>query len=98
MTKITEFFKSAKARLSVMMTLAVCAMVGMACATEGGGSTPSTDATMSTITTSTIEELTTVQQALLNLISEILPVALVVMGSVLVVTLGIRLFRRFTSA
>lgn len=99
MTKITELFKSAKARLSIMMTLAVCAMVGMACAT-GGGETPPADttATMDTIMTSTITELTTVQQALLDLISQILPVALVVMGSVLVVTLGIRLFRRFTSA
>lgn len=96
--KIVEFLRSAKARLSVMMTLAVCGMVGAACATGGTDPAPSTDATMETIADSTIETLTTVQQALLNLISEVLPVALVVMGSVLVVTLGIRLFRRFTSA
>lgn len=52
-------------------------------------------ATMDTIVTDTVTSLTTVQQALLNMISQILPIALVVMGSALVVTLGIRLFRRF---
>lgn len=97
-TKVAEFLRSVKGRLLVMATLAVCSMVGMACATGGTDPAPSTDATMTTIADSTIETLTTVQQALLNLISEVLPVALVVMGSVLVVTLGIRLFRRFTSA
>lgn len=88
-----ELLCSEKLRFSVMMTLAIVAITGAAFATGG-----ETNATMDTITTTTVNQLTTVQQALLNLISEILPVALVVMGSVLVVTLGIRLFRRFTSA
>lgn len=91
---MVELLKSARLRFSIMMTLAIVAITGAAFAT--GGETP--DATMASITTATVNQLTTVQQALLNLISEILPVALVVMGSVLVVTLGIRLFRRFTSA
>lgn len=87
-----ELLRSAKLRFSIMLTLAVVAITGAAFATG------ETNATMDTITTTTVTQLTTVQQALLNLISQILPVALVVMGSVLVVTLGIRLFRRFTSA
>lgn len=91
---MVKLLKSAKLRFSIMMTLAIVAITGAAFAT--GSETP--DATMASITTTTVNQLTTVQQALLNLISEILPVALVVMGSVLVVTLGIRLFRRFTSA
>lgn len=88
-----ELLRSAKLRFSIMLTLAVVAITGAAFATDSNA-----DATMDTITTTTVNQLTTVQQALLNLISQILPVALVVMGSVLVVTLGIRLFRRFTSA
>lgn len=90
MSKIKEFLRSKSAKLSACMTLAVLAVMGGAFASEGG-----TAATMDTIRTSTVTQLTTVQQALLGLIQDILPVALVVMGSVLVVTLGIRLFRRF---
>lgn len=89
--KLFGGLKSRSMKLGVMMALAMSAMVIGAFASE-------TNATMDTITTTTVTQLTTVQQALLNLISQILPVALVVMGSVLVVTLGIRLFRRFTNA
>lgn len=88
-----EFLHSARLRFSVALTLAIVAITGAAFATGG-----ETNATMETITTTTITQLTTVQQALLNLVSQVLPVAVAVMGSVLVVTLGIRLFRRFTSA
>lgn len=91
MSKIKEFLCSKSAKLSVFMTLAVLSVMGGAFASEGDN----TAATMDAIRTSTVTQLTTVQQALLGLIQDILPVALVVMGSVLVVTLGIRLFRRF---
>lgn len=90
--KLFEGMKSRSMKLGVMMTLAMSAVI------VGAFATGETSATMDTITTTTVTQLTTVQQALLNLISQILPVALVVMGSVLVVTLGIRLFRRFTNA
>lgn len=92
MFKFMDYLRSAKLKLGVMMTLAVCAITGAALAT---GET--TDATMATIQQATVTQLTTVQQALLNLISAIMPVAFVVMGSILVVTLGVRLFRRFAS-
>lgn len=92
MFNVMAYLKSAKLKLGVMMTLAICAITGAAFAT---GET--TNATMATIQTDTITQLTTVQQALLNLISAIMPVAFVVMGSILVVTLGVRLFRRFAS-
>lgn len=88
MNKIKELFRSKSAKLSVFMTLAVLSVMGGALADD-------TATTMDAIRTSTVTQLTTVQQALLGLIQDILPVALVVMGSVLVVTLGIRLFRRF---
>lgn len=81
--------KARYARLCACLTLVVLSVIGSAFATG------ETNATMDTIRTATTTQLTTVQQALLNLIQDILPVALVVMGSVLVVTLGIRLFRRF---
>lgn len=90
---MVKLLKSAKLRFSIMMALAIVAVTGAAFASGEG-----TTASMDTITSTTVAQLTTVQQALLSLISQILPVALVVMGSVLVVTLGIRLFRRFTSA
>lgn len=51
--------------------------------------------TLTTIRTATVTGLTTVQQALLGIISDIIPVAIVVMGSMLVVTVGRRLFMRF---
>lgn len=89
MNKIREFFSSKSMKVASFLTLAICAVMGSAFATDAQ------NATMASIATTTVNELTTVQQALLNLISQILPVALVVMGSVLVVTLGIRLFRRF---
>lgn len=88
MSKIKEFLCSKSAKLSACMTLAVLAVMGGALADDVA-------VTMDGIRTSTVTQLTTVQQALLGLIQDILPVALVVMGSVLVVTLGIRLFRRF---
>lgn len=90
MSDFLAFLKSRKLKTSLMMTALIVAVTGSAFATE-------TNATMQTIAAATVTELTTVQQALLNLISQILPVALVVMGSILVVTLGIRLFRRFAS-
>lgn len=90
MKQLLEKLRSRSAKLSMMMTLVIVSVIGSAFASE----TPS-NATMATIQTATVNELTTVQQALLNLIQAILPVALVVMGSILVVTLGIRLFRRF---
>lgn len=88
MSKIKDFLCSKSAKLSVFMTLAVLSVMGGALADDVA-------VTMDAIRTSTVTQLTTVQQALLGLIQDILPVALVVMGSVLVVTLGIRLFRRF---
>lgn len=90
MSDFLAFLKSRKLKTSLMMTALIVAVTGSAFATE-------TNATMQTIAAATVTELTAVQQALLNLISQILPVALVVMGSILVVTLGIRLFRRFAS-
>lgn len=92
MSEIMSYLKSAKLKFGVMMTLAICAITGAAFATG-----EETNATMATIQAATVTELTTVQQALLDLISAIMPVAFVVMGSILVVTLGVRLFRRFAS-
>lgn len=77
-------------KLVFCLSLCVLAVTGAAFA-SGEGSTP----TVATVRAATVSELTTIQQELLQLISSILPVALVVMGSILVVTLGIRLFRRF---
>lgn len=76
-----------RVRLCVCLTLVVVSLVGSAFAEE--------TATIDTIKTMTVTQLTTIQQALLSLIQSIVPVALVVMGSVLVVTFGIRFFRRF---
>lgn len=90
MEKIKGFLRSKSAKLSACLTLAAVAVMGGALASEGD-----TSATLETISAATVTQLTTVQQALLQLIQDILPVALVVMGSILVVTLGIRLFRRF---
>lgn len=90
MAGFLKALREKQVKLGVMLTLAVCAITGAAFATD-------TSATMATIQTTTVTELTAVQQALLNLIQAILPVALVVMGSILVVTLGVRLFRRFAS-
>lgn len=89
MAYLKSLFSRKYAQMSACLTMAILAVMGGAMAAE------STNATMATIQTATVTELTTVQQALLNLIQAILPVALVVMGSILVVTLGIRLFRRF---
>lgn len=82
-------FRQRSMKLGLCLSLCVLAVTGAAFAT--GETTP----TIATVRASTVAELTTIQQELLQLISSILPVALVVMGSVLVVTLGIRLFRRF---
>lgn len=79
-----------RAKLGVCMTLVAVALMGGAFAQEGGSSV-----TVDTIRALTTTQLTTVQQAMLQLIQDILPVALVVMGSILVVSLGVRLFRRF---
>lgn len=76
-----------KAKLAFCLSLVVLSVMGSAFAAE--------TATIDTITAMTVTQLTTIQQALLSLISSIVPVALVVMGSVLVVTFGIRFFRRF---
>lgn len=76
-----------RVRLCVCLTLVVVSLVSSAFAGE--------TATIDTIKTMTVTQLTTIQQALLSLIQSIVPVALVVMGSVLVVTFGIRFFRRF---
>lgn len=78
-------------RLCLCLSAVVLSVMGFAFAGESGGSSVTVD----TIRTMTVTQLTTVQQALLNLISDIVPVALVVMGSVLVVSFGIRFFRRF---
>ena len=82
-------FQAKANKLGVCMTLAILAVMGGALAED------STSATMATIRTATVAQLTTVQQALLGMISDILPVALVVFGSIMVVTLGVRFFRRF---
>ncbi len=86
-----QVLKGKSFRLSVCLSLAILSVLGCAFATGEGGSS----ATIDSIKTMTVTQLTTIQQALLGLISDIVPVALVVMGSVLVVTLGIRFFRRF---
>lgn len=91
MMELSDAMRKAHVKMGVMLTLAICAITGAAFASEG------TSATMATIQTATVSELTTVQQALLDLIQAIMPVAFVVMGSILVVTLGVRLFRRFAS-
>lgn len=82
--------KTFRAKMGVCLTMALSILTVLAFATGDSAS-------MSSITTATVTQLTTVQQAMLNLISQILPVALVVMGSILVVTLGIRLFKRFAA-
>lgn len=84
-----QVFKGKSLRLSVCLSLAIFSVLGCAFATGSGGEE------IAEITEMTVKQLTVVQQALLSLISDIVPVALVVMGSVLVVTLGIRFFRRF---
>ena len=83
------FFRQKSMKFALCLSMLVVAVTGAAFAT--GETTP----TIATVRASTVAELTIVQQELLQLISSILPVALVVMGSILVVTLGIRLFRRF---
>lgn len=60
--------------------------------------TDTTTATMETIATATVAQMTSVQQALLGLIQQILPVAAVVLGATMVVILGIRFFRRIVGA
>ena len=84
-----QVLKGKSFRLSVCLSLAILSVLGCAFAEDSGA------ATIDSIKTMTVTQLTTIQQALLSLISDIVPVALVVMGSVLVVTLGIRFFRRF---
>lgn len=86
--KLKQVFRSRYAKVCTVLTVLCFSLVTSAFATE-------TNATMDTIAAATVTQLTSVQQALLNLIQQILPVALVVVGSILVVTLGIRLFRRF---
>lgn len=81
-------FRQKSMKFALCLSLCVLAVMGAAFAT-------SEPPTVATVRAATVSELTTIQQELLELISAILPVALVVMGSVLVVTLGIRLFRRF---
>lgn len=60
--------------------------------------TDTTTGTMETIATATVAQMTSVQQALLGLIQQILPVAVVVLGATMVVILGIRFFRRIVGA
>ena len=83
-----ETLKAKYVRLCLCLSAVVLSVMGFAFAGESS-------VTVDTIRTMTVTQLTTVQQALLNLISDIVPVALVVMGSVLVVSFGIRFFRRF---
>lgn len=85
-----QVLKGKSFRLGVCLSLAILSVLGCAFATE-----PESAATIDSIKTMTVTQLTTIQQALLGLISDIVPVALVVMGSILVVTFGIRFFRRF---
>lgn len=85
-----QVLKGKSFRLSVCLSLAILSVLGCAFATDDGGSV-----TVDSIKTMTVTQLTSIQQVLLGLISDIVPVALVVMGSVLVVTFGIRFFRRF---
>ena len=77
-------------RLGVSLTAVISALVVSALA-EG------TSATMDTIVTLTTTQLTLVQQALLSVIQSIVPVAIVVFGSIFVVTFGKRIFSRFAS-
>lgn len=89
MKSIKQALTTKGVRLWLCLTAVIVSVVGLASASEP------TTATIDTISDMTVTQLTTIQQALLGLISSIVPVALVVMGSVLVVTFGIRFFRRF---
>ena len=89
MKSIKQALTTKGVRLWLCLTMVMVSAVGFAFASEP------TTATIDTISAMTVTQLTTIQQALLGLISSIVPVALVVMGSVLVVTFGIRFFRRF---
>lgn len=83
-------------RLGVCLTAALSALVVSAFA-EGGATPAATAVTMDTISTMTTTQLTAVQQALLNCIQSIVPLAIVVFGSLFVVEIGKRVFRRFAS-
>lgn len=77
-------------RFGVTLTAVISALVISALA-EGSA------ATMDTIVTLTTTQLTSVQQAVLSVIQSIVPVAIVVFGSIFVVTIGKRIFCRFAS-
>ena len=53
-------------------------------------------ATVSSITSALTTGLTTTANEMLGAISSILPVTLTVVGAILVVTLGIKVFKKFT--
>lgn len=76
-------------RLGVCLTAVLSALVVSALAADA--------ATMDTIVTLTTTQLTLVQQAVLSVIQSIVPVAIVVFGSIFVVTFGKRIFSRFAS-
>ena len=89
MKRFFGMFNAKARRLGVMLTLSLCLLMSFASASEP------TTITIDTIRTATVTSLTSVQQGLLGIISDILPVALVVMGSILVVTIGKRVFMKF---
>lgn len=53
--------------------------------------------TMETITTALTGQFTTVAKSLTDIIGDVLPIALPVVGAVLVVTLGIKIFKKVVS-
>lgn len=56
----------------------------------------SASATISTVTTALSNGLQTVQTDALSLIGTVLPYALTVMGAILVVSIGIKVFKKVT--
>lgn len=78
-----------KKKLAVLMMSVVLVFtlgVSVFAASEGGS--------MSSITTAVTSAMQSVQSDALSLIASILPYALAILGAVLVVTIGIKVFRR----
>ena len=85
-----KFIKRHKAAFCT--ALMVCVLTVPALATSG----ESTTADMSTITSAVSTGLASVQSNAMSLIGTVLPYALTVMGSVLVVSIGVHVFKKVT--
>lgn len=92
MRKLLEKFKSRQAKILTMV--AMTAMILTCFASADGGTTTSGNSGTSTITSTLTTSLSTVANDVMSVISAVLPYALTVVGAGLVVTLGIKIFKK----